>query len=1274
MMVIQSMIRRIVIDDFSGACRRRQGYILWGDVSFPGRFDRLSRCIVLLLLLCFGSMSVISSAGSSDIEAFIDLGGHLPATCREPSRMPDSVEDADTYLGCRQMKLVQHMLNGLIDERTHRVAPGDEPVPPETSADGERRQRFFGRYWSTITVIDCLNCTLPICSDDHPPESDTARIDHFEDVLRNAFPRMMAVLIASLHPSARSDGEPIDEGGGGFEIGDDWLWELPSAYVEDLDVPGEVVAEGYEAVLEFRARVMRDDVNAWIQQCGLWVTADAGSERGDFDFVLLEIIQFMYIFKDHPELLYDESIWTLLSKNWCAQKRYFDAMPAWQDAAIPFSGPDVDRELWYHSEVPITGKDYFSETENHVLMTLAHYYLVNQWIYEGYRGLPRVGEEEDCGATCEVVAICGEDCEVGEIDYENLAPCDAAEPREWFAYQDEEDAHDLSDTMRDVLARPMFKGMFEDNARPYGVFSFRAFTALASFAEDVTIRTEAQNALHFLSTKYALQSLEGRRFTPMRRNCNAAADLGLYRDGAGIGLAVLSGAYKWNDSPYGLKRSLEDAGACFGSAPDCYWDQYTWKVDCGGAGFPCETGRPCDGELPCFNTGSGRLEATPDDAVAEQIAHEDDPDQLANDYPDLGVLSHPLFIAFSNYRIPRAIHDFMIHKYDGYYARMMPQYDTHSYTIWPTPEEAKAKYFSGDQVIDNDDIHNERTPEFYFAGHGFLNIAGGMYNNYWIGVTDLGQERKDFEIPEDPFPPFSTQCRVTCEDESENHSIEGYDYLSKPYTILPTVSTACKGELVDGACDSSDVRYYKPFGTTSIFPFGRAREHLPFMRGSSSRWYKSANVATYKNFSYGYRIQETGGFGLYDNNLNGEFPMDLPQAWEDVPSESFEFGKKYFNHAKAARFKIYDLREYMRERGQTGYILITARVRKFNTAGQRWTTSVARGFWEVVPGHDTRFPTLAKVRAAIEANNDPEWFRLGHDLKDHKHFRYKLTTSGETVHLSQYYGDVFEDDLIRNEGAVQGIIGLQDENGNGYSGGLGDVFLRFMNNKAMNKLPLIASRTVNGDYTFEQDENDNHVFNVCARDGWLAVNNPRDGSYLFADSRRGLGFEDDPALPTPYWMDGLFENDDPWCVSCGLGGSGEWIPAPPDNGMPDECSNPEICPEAYLPDLKPSMWCRGGDVYGNPQRLLFRVKNIGNGAADPSIVSIGFEDVICGGQEACRFNVPALESGGYVLAEIPIPNGCRDDFHCAIVINADVDNVIEEIDELNNGLHKVCQP
>ena len=533
-----------------------------------------------------------------------------------------------------------------------------------------------------------------------------------------------------------------------------------------------------------------------------------------------------------------------------------------------------------------------------------------------------------------------------------------------------------------------------------------------------------------------------------------------------------------------------------------------------------------------------------------------------------------------------------------------------------------------------------------------------------LAWTTLREEKRGIMIPADPFPNggenfWKSLCGYACGDKKVNQTIEGYDYLSRPYTILPTVPT------VHDDIDPTNpkILWYEPFGTTTIFPFSEARKHLPLMKGETDHWYKSVNIATYKNFSYGYRIRKISP-GVYAD-LNGEFPMDLPEDWNDqeiVPSTEFPFGKKYFDHAKAARFKIYDLRQYMEDRGQAGFFLITARLRKFKV--EMWSTRVARGFWEVVPAD--LFDSLEEIEAAIKNGNDENWFRLNYTGDGKKHFRYRLASSREVVHLSQYYGAVFNDLWETNEGTVQGIIGLEDQNGEGYN--LKDVFLRFMDNDFMNQLPLIDAKAVNDDYTFEEDAEGNMVFYACAKDGWLAVNNPRDGSYLFADSRRGSGFEDDPDSSTPYWMSGVFENEDPWGVECGAGIVGEWIPAPPENGAPEECSNPEICPNVYFkPDLLPRYGCVDYDALGLPQAILLVISNIGKADAEESTARI----LLSGGFHHDE-PIPFLTSGANFFKEIPIPNPLIGDY--PFIIKADVDEIVEEINEENNRKIGICLP
>jgi hypothetical protein len=990
----------------------------------------MPRCAAIALLFALTVTACGSSPGGApDLTSsaaigrpMIDLGGLSPADCRRPSRMPAGVDEANALLPCRQLKIVQHHLSSLLREESFRAEPqeiGQDDLPD--LADGDRRrQLFFGPYWSTYQGV-----------------TEEERERAFDDDLRRAFPRLMAVLVASTHPT------DIDDGG------DDWWWELPAIYQQERD-------------LAARARMMRDDVNRWIQQAGIHLyrnvgtsdKIDEGISEGDMDFPLIELVSFLHQFRDRPDLLDDDSVWTLLHKSWPEQSFNWLVEAGWMKTNIPVSGQDFDEALWFGDH--FATDDYsFAETENHVLMTLAHFYLINQWVTNDYRG-NLVGDRAPvppAGWTAE----------------------------DWWAV----DGDELVQIIRDVAARPVHSGMFEDNARPYQQSSFRALLALASFAEDETIRTEAENALHFLATTFTFQSLDGRRWTPMRRNCEYAGRLEMYvSDGLSAAIGVLSGAYKWNDSPYGLKHTYPfNYDGCL-SDPDCHWRTYSFKSD-------VERDDTLSDRIP---TDSRELE---DDVVL-----------------DLFPQGHALYAAFSPYRLPRALHGFLIDKHHGFFARMMPKYDRRHYGF-DTDDLVFPEYFDGDEAFDSGLYNNEKTPAFYFVTNEFANVSGGLYNPFY------GYTENSYIIPNNPSGPRCTE---------DNKWISDYDNLSRPYVVLPQVATAT--DEITGA-----VLFYQPRGLESDYNIDAAALTLPMMRGDTEQWFKSANIATYKNFSYGYRVRDTG-VSLWAR-LGGEFPHDIPEEWSHEPTAEFAIG--------SARFIIHDLREFMEARGQAGYYLITARVRKYLV--EFWSTRVARGFWEVVPG--SMFRSLDEVADAVRSLNGPGNFELGYGAFD-KDFDYRMVTTRETLRLDQRYGSIFKNLVTTDEGDVQGLIGVQDADGNGVD--LEDVFTEIMKESHTNTLPLIDVKAVKEDFNFDRARSGALVYYACARDGWICVNNREDGSYLWVDSRRGTGFSDNP-----YWEHGTFDGSPgQWGCSCASGGGG-WTPGPPDNGIPDDCSDPRGC-------------------------------------------------------------------------------------------------------------------
>ncbi|HEY6560422.1 MAG TPA: hypothetical protein VI072_24225 [Polyangiaceae bacterium] len=544
---------------------------------FCARYPRLFALVVSAALsACGADLSSPSDEPSARSGQRLDLAeleqhigppsirlapGYAPADCQKPSRMPHSVERADAELACRKLKIVQHHLNFLMTGRTRRA--NAEQLAGQGAAD-RRRQALFGRYFTTHLQNNtlpgqscddaCVRRAVKGCDDACAAELSAAGVDAelakssgFDSDLREAFQRMLAVLIASTAPIDRDDGV---EG---------WWWELPPDYRTDCGVPAG------EKCLAERAQLMRDDVNAWITSSGLWVYANTGtpdelpdvSVEGDLDFVLLELIHFMYAFKNRGDLLTDAAVEALVLKRWTEQEidpmetlksRAHTVFARWAESNVPFAGQEIRRELVASQHVPLLNIG-LSETENHVLMTLAHYYLMNQWISQDYRGNLSAIVQPPVGFTAD----------------------------DWFSHGNGA----LRAMVRDALARPMHSGFFENNARPYQGYTFHALLAFASYAEDETIRTEAESALHFLSSQFAFQSLEGRRSTPMRRNCEQADQLVMYnRDGTAFGLGVLTGAYKWNDSPYGYRPSLSAPDVCFqGTTLACHWPEFTWKTD-----------------------------------------------------------------------------------------------------------------------------------------------------------------------------------------------------------------------------------------------------------------------------------------------------------------------------------------------------------------------------------------------------------------------------------------------------------------------------------------------------------------------------------------------------------------------------------------------------------------------------------------------------------------------------------------------------------------------
>ncbi|MEO1339534.1 MAG: CARDB domain-containing protein, partial [Myxococcota bacterium] len=269
-----------------------------------------------------------------------------------------------------------------------------------------------------------------------------------------------------------------------------------------------------------------------------------------------------------------------------------------------------------------------------------------------------------------------------------------------------------------------------------------------------------------------------------------------------------------------------------------------------------------------------------------------------------------------------------------------------------------------------------------------------------------------------------------------------------------------------------------------------------------------------------------------------------------------------------------------------------------------------------------------------------------------------------------------------------------------------DVFIRFMENDVMDALPLIDVKAVKPNYRFIRNGDESFQYYACARDGWLAVNNPVDGSYLWIDSRRPGDFPSEPDYPLPYFEHGSFTDTTPWPVACGFGGSDEWFPTPPGNGNPDDCSAPELCtpdsggggeqdagvggsdagqppppdaggsPDAGVSpdaggvpaDLVVRRTCLPANPgAGTPASVRVDVINQGLGSAGASTTRTLFAD-----GSSDNHPTPVLAGAGamhsYTLALPPL---C---FGCGFTVDADFFNVVGETNEGNNGIASSCSP
>ncbi|MFH2043791.1 MAG: hypothetical protein ABIK92_01435 [Pseudomonadota bacterium] len=609
-------------------------------------------------------------------------------------------------------------------------------------------------------------------------------------------------------------------------------------------------------------------VETWtttIKKIGIAGTATHGD--GNYDMKMKEMITLLYLFKNDSKYLTNQACFNIVDKG-----------------LSYYMGQSTDKKKVIHHGIT------YPETENHILMIFSSQYLTNQWISDNPRNDNRL--------------------RTGKYGNRNN-----------FINQDKE----VEDLLLQATGRIVHNGFFETNGRPYQALSMHALLNIFSFANNSNLKKGARNALDYLSTKFAFQSFQGKRFGPHRRNSDYAKKLGLYEnDGVIFMMGILSGAYNWENSFFND-----------------------------------------------FSNSSG----------------------------------HALWASLLDYRIPDVIHDFMLNKHNGYWARMQARYSTDHYKAHQGPryfDKNCYNYIRGKNV--------ESAPEFYFATNDFMNISGGKYNR--------------FKVTYDIF-----------QSSDNSKYLKHYDFASRPHLLMT------KHNIPQWENDND------------------MKEHVMFMKGRKRHWL-SDNAGTYKSFSYGYYKYFGDAFsGSIDKDRDNtdrhlEYPMRYPSFWDNIPYRLIDGNKKEFSTSDKSRvrFSFFDLTSLQ----NYGYYVVIGRVSK-NENKKKFRT-YARGFWEIVPRH--KFANLTELKNSVLENNPDSNFN-NKTGGDSKWYLYKMTT-GETVELNILLG--YDDNDCLNP-----IRKIWPKGSNARSGRQSlisnHVYNRCSKND-INNFPLIEVKEVNRDFNF----------------------------------------------------------------------------------------------------------------------------------------------------------------------------------------------------------------
>ena len=409
-----------------------------------------------------------------------------------------------------------------------------------------------------------------------------------------------------------------------------------------------------------------------------------------------------------------------------------------------------------------------------------------------------------------------------------------------------------------------------------------------------------------------------------------------------------------------------------------------------------------------------------------------------------------LWTVLSDYRLPRAIHDYMLNKYNGYWAKMQARYyenehaHGHWYRWWGVVDETghyrmhhPPEYFVNGESFSKGILQSN--PEHYFVTPHFANCSGSRYNRYVMAYDWVDNESV----------------------RNKKGNIFVYDFLSAPQTLLTKGWTN----------EWHHPIYLKLYPDT----LGCLKKDYMHMRGDYKKWFRSTNDGCYKSFSYGYLHRGK------DYEIMEEWPIFIPSSFRKYlykETGQIEFKNTYDSLVK---FRFYDLKTIP----EKGFYIILGHFRK-NTRSKKYLC-YARGFWEIVPGD--KFSTVSTLKKWVLEHNPDEFVLADPENEVDSSWKYKMTT-GETVELDPLVG--YDSGGWRNT-----IKRIWDENDQELP--LNEYTCDRLNKDAIEKFPLLEVREIEPNDRNHYKLSDS-VIAYASGDGILSVRNPHIGEFLLLDS------------------------------------------------------------------------------------------------------------------------------------------------------------------------------